>query len=154
MDDSFSRIKSLCFKERKLKMYVSIGIIFICSIILYFMIFKKNNKPIIDDKIKSMSVEEYNNYLKNDVFFKVKEKIKNIIDIAYQDYINECKSKGEYIDDFFFIYEGTYGITKDDIKSFLHKRKTKIKNYKVKWHAISYSYIPPCLFVDVLKEKN
>ena len=110
----------------------------------------------MDNKIESMSVKEYNQYLnkqKHNKFLEAKAKVETIIDQAYQDYIDECKRESKHIYDFFFIRENTYGITEDDIKSFLCKGKIKIKNYSVKWNYFEHSdLLSPDLLIDVLTD--
>ena len=110
----------------------------------------------LDDKIKSMSAEEYNKYLNEQnfqKFLRAKEKVENIIDQAYQDYINECKIKNIYVDRQFFINENTYGITIEDIDSFIGHEDIDIKNYTVNviWQHISY-LVPDYLVVNVNKK--
>lgn len=142
-------------------------IIFISLIILFFICNKKkksnsydninNNDNIeLDNKVKSMSVKEYNEYLEQQDcinFLKATSKLKKIIDIAYQNYIDECKIKRKHIDDYFYIYEDTYGITEEDIHSFPLTRKVEIKNYIIsrEWQHLSYS-IPDYLKVEINKE--
>lgn len=109
-------------------------------------------------KIKSMSVEEYNKYLKkqkhND-FLNARAKIEKIIDEAYQDYIDECKRNSNYILDSFHIEENTYGITENDIRTFLCNGKVKIKNYNVEWYyCTQWTIRSPELKVYVLKKGN
>lgn len=118
-----------------------------------------NKSTDIDDKIKSISVEEYNQYLvkqRHNYFLKAVNKVEKIIDKAYLDYCNECKLKGKYINGFFFIRENTYGITAKDIDSFLVEGdlngKVYIKNYSVKWHHFHWM-VPNSLEVDVLTTK-
>ena len=139
-------------------------IIFISLIILFFICNKKkksnnyddinnNNNIELDNKVKSMSVEEYNRYLEQQDcinFLKARSKLEKIIDVAYQDYINKCKIKRKYIDNYFFINKDTYGITKEDINSFPLTRKVEIKNYIIsrEWQHISY-LVPDYLEVEI-----
>ena len=142
-------------------------IIFISLIILFFICNKKkksnsyddinnNNNIELDNKVKSMSVKEYNRYLEQQDcinFLKVRSKLEKIIDVAYQDYINKCKIERKYIDDYFYIHEDTYGITKEDINSFPLLRKVEIKNYIInrEWQHIS-DLVPDYLKVEINKE--
>jgi len=96
----------------------------------------------IDDKIKSMSAEEYNAYLYNkeeNNFINAKNKVEKIIDQAYQNYIDYCKRKSVHINEYFYLEENTYGITAKDIDCFLGrgdwKKGVAIKNYRVKYHS-------------------
>ena len=108
----------------------------------------------IDDKIKSMSAEEYNAYLDNkeeNDFIKATKKAEKIIDQAYQNYVDYCKRKSVHIKDYFYLEENTYGITAKDIDCFLGRgdweKGVAIKNYRVKYHSygkhVARYYTPP-----------
>ena len=119
----------------------------------------------IDDKIKSMSAEEYNAYLDNkeeNDFINAMNKVEKIIDQAYQDYIDYCKRKSVHIKEYFYLEENTYGIIAKDIDCFLGRgdweKGVAIKNYRVKYHSYGkygtryYTPPKPDLIITVEKE--
>ena len=126
---------------------------------------KADKSDNIDDKIKSMSAEEYNAYLDNkeeNDFINAMNKVEKIIDQAYQDYIDYCKRKSVHIKEYFYLEENTYGITAKDIDCFLGRgdweKGVAIKNYRVKYHsygrygACYYTPLNSDLIVTVEKE--
>ena len=112
-------------------MWSVVVLMFFCFI-LYHSYY--NKKRVLSKEIESMSVEEYNKYLqekrKNDLQ-KVCKKLEGILETAHKDYINDCKLNNRYITDTFFISEGEYKITKDDINAFLFAKKVKVGYFKI-----------------------
>ena len=85
--------------------------------------FKGEEEPDVDmsKSVDEMTPSEYNRYLKrlkSDRAYAFCERLKNILPIAHKEYINDCKERGYYIKDHFYIFKNKYGITFDDIELF------------------------------------
>ena len=66
-----------------------------------------------------MSAAEYNKWLRDRLHKRrdaVCKRLEDIIPRAWSDYVAECKVKGEVATRYFWIYQGEYGLSSEDIE--------------------------------------
>lgn len=65
-----------------------------------------------------MSEAEYNKWLRDRLHARqdaVCKRLEAILPQAWSDYVTECKVKGEVVTRYFWIYQGEYGLSSEDI---------------------------------------
>lgn len=100
-------------------------------------------------KVKRMSVDEYNRYIEekeNAKFLATCERLEKLLPKAHADYEKECRRKGDYILNRFFLKPGDYGISDDNIFMFRLYGDRKIGQYHVS--HVQNRYSADWLFVE------
>jgi hypothetical protein len=74
-----------------------------------------------------MNAAEYNKWLKDRLWDRrdaVCKRLETILPQAWSDYVTECKVEGKVVTEYFWIYQGKYGLSSEDIEDLFDHSRT------------------------------